>query len=258
MERFLLRLKHIRDQLASAGVPISDDDFMITILNGLPLEYDMIKTVLIARDSLISLKDFCAQLLAANRLQSSDSHSPCSVYVFYLFSWSGVAPSWFFFYSFCLWTWSIFTDSVSKFHFSWWSQVRFGDSSSKFYVVPKCQICGKRGHTAANCYHRHGYHNSKISGSIIACQMCGKKGHGALDCFHRSNYVYQGQAPPSTISAMTAHSSYMPTHAYAPMTTHSRQEMADHVWIADIGASHHMVADVSTLHDLPLLIPLIK
>ncbi|KAI5349251.1 hypothetical protein L3X38_002138 [Prunus dulcis] len=247
MERFLLRLKHIRDQLASAGVPISDDDFMITILNGLPLEYDMIKTVLIARDSLITLKDFCAQLLAAEQTPKLGfALTMLCICLLPLLM------------RFCLWTWSIFTDSVSKFHFSWWSQVRFGDSSSKFYVVPKCQICGKRGHTAANCYHRHGYHNSKISGSIIACQMCGKKGHGALDCFHRSNYVYQGQAPPSTISAMTAHSSYMPTHAYAPMTTHSRQEMADHVWIADIGASHHMVADVFTLHDLPPLIPLIK
>lgn len=67
IERFLLWLKHIRDQLASAGVTISDDDFMITVLNGLPSEYDMIKTVLIARDSLISLKDFRAQLLAAEQ-----------------------------------------------------------------------------------------------------------------------------------------------------------------------------------------------
>ncbi|CAL9013250.1 unnamed protein product, partial [Prunus brigantina] len=58
---------HVRDQLAQAGVKVSDDDFMIATLNGLPSEYDMIKTVLIARDSSISLKDFRAQLLAAEQ-----------------------------------------------------------------------------------------------------------------------------------------------------------------------------------------------
>lgn len=67
IERFLLRLKHIRDQLHSAGVKISDDDFVIATLNGLPQEYDIIKNVLIARDTSISLKDFRAQLLVAEQ-----------------------------------------------------------------------------------------------------------------------------------------------------------------------------------------------
>ncbi|KAI5332328.1 hypothetical protein L3X38_022457 [Prunus dulcis] len=62
IERFLLRLKHIRDQLRAAVVLISDDDFVIAALNGLPPEYAIIKTVLIARDSPITLKDFRAQL----------------------------------------------------------------------------------------------------------------------------------------------------------------------------------------------------
>lgn len=62
-EGFLLHLKHVRDQLTQAGVKVSNDDLMIATLNGLPPEYDMIKIVLIARDSSISLKDFKAQLL---------------------------------------------------------------------------------------------------------------------------------------------------------------------------------------------------
>ncbi|CAL9002983.1 unnamed protein product, partial [Prunus brigantina] len=67
IERFLLRLKHIRDQLRAADVRISDDDFVIAALNGLPPEYAIIKTILIARDSPITLKDFRAQLLAAEQ-----------------------------------------------------------------------------------------------------------------------------------------------------------------------------------------------
>ncbi|BBG95177.1 hypothetical protein Prudu_003650 [Prunus dulcis] len=278
IERFLLRLKHICDKLSSAGVPISDDDFMITVLNGLPSEYDMIKTVLIARDSVISLKDFRAQLLATEQTADAWIHTHHALYMSstsspgqvlqHLYSSSpgmGLLPTPSVAY--------MGSHDASGFHnrvygsqsFSGngrgfssgngrgfasgrgrFSQTRHPSSdfhggfsgalASKFSVVPERQICGKRGHTAVNCYHRHGDDSSKLSGSIIACQICGKKGHGALDCFHRSNYVYQGQAPPSTISVMAAHSSYMPTHGYAPMPTPSRQEMADHVWIADSGA----------------------
>ncbi|BFG17195.1 hypothetical protein CerSpe_034690 [Prunus speciosa] len=67
IERFLLRLKHIRDQLHSAGVKISDNNFVIAALNGLLPEYDIIKTVLIAQDTSLSLKDFRAQLLVAEQ-----------------------------------------------------------------------------------------------------------------------------------------------------------------------------------------------
>ncbi|BBN67607.1 transposable element gene [Prunus dulcis] len=88
------------------------------------------------------------------------------------------------------------------------------------------------GHTAANCYFRHDASPSQGSAQVIECQICGKKGHGALDCFHRSNYSYQGLPPSPKLSAMTAQSSYIPNQ----------------VWIADSGASHHMVADVSSLH----------
>ncbi|KAI5351984.1 hypothetical protein L3X38_004875 [Prunus dulcis] len=67
IEKFLLRLKHVRDQLAITRVSMSDDDLMIAALNGLLTKYDMIKTVLVARDTSISLKDFRSQLLATEQ-----------------------------------------------------------------------------------------------------------------------------------------------------------------------------------------------
>ncbi|CAL8153025.1 unnamed protein product [Prunus armeniaca] len=234
---------------------------MIATLNGLPQEYDMIKTVLIARDSPISLKEFRAQLLAAeqttearlvphfgifvNPLSSSyasvkamgSSNSgmgllptPCSLPVAYMGSYdhsvlpsldrnSGSRP--------------VLGRFQSRASPSSFSGNRFGSNSShKSAVVPECQICSKRGHTTANCYFLHEASSSKHGSQVIECQIYGKKGHGALDCFHRSNYVYQGQAPPSNLSAMTTQTSYVP----------------DQVWIADNGASHHMVSDISSLN----------
>ncbi|CAL8082068.1 unnamed protein product [Prunus armeniaca] len=271
IERFLLRLKTVRDQLVQARVKVSDDDFMIATLNGLPQEYDLIKMVLIARDTPISLKDFCAQLLAAEaRLvphsamfvtPSSSSYAsvnamglsnsgmgllptPSSLPVAYMGSYdcsvlpsldrnSGSRPvlgnnggfSRFNdhqhhsfgnsqhggFFGFPNHSGSGRGRFQSKASPSSFSGNRFGSNSyQKSAVVPECQICRKRGHTAANCYFRHEASPSRHGSQVIKCQICGKKGHGALDCFHRSNYVHQGQAPPSNLSAMTAQTSYVP------------------------------------------------
>ncbi|CAL9017564.1 unnamed protein product, partial [Prunus brigantina] len=54
-----------------AGISVSDDDLMLVVLNGLPSEYDMIKIVLLARDTSLSFKDFRNHLLAAE--QAADS-----------------------------------------------------------------------------------------------------------------------------------------------------------------------------------------
>ncbi|XP_020412813.1 uncharacterized protein LOC109947291 [Prunus persica] len=67
VDKFLLRLKHIKDQLAIASVPVSADDLMISVLNGLSSEYDMIKTVFVARETSISFKDFRTQLLTTEQ-----------------------------------------------------------------------------------------------------------------------------------------------------------------------------------------------
>ncbi|CAL2235003.1 unnamed protein product [Prunus armeniaca] len=209
IKRFLLRLKHIRDQLCTTDVLISDDDFVIAALNGLPPEYAIIKTVLIAYDSPITLKDFRTQLLAAEQTAEARIVHHSGLYA--ANSSSSVQPS-----------------SVAS------GQGLLPTPSHPLpHVVPECQICNKRGHTAANCYYRHAP-SSDVPSPVVECQICGKRGHAALDCYHRSNYAFQGQAPPSSLTAMTAQCSYSP----------------EQVWITDTGASHHMVGNASHLHNV--------
>lgn len=43
-----------------------------------------------------------------------------------------------------------------------------------------------------------------LLGGFIICQICGKKGRIALECYHRTNFAYQGTPPPSSLIAMTA------------------------------------------------------
>ncbi|KAM1097340.1 hypothetical protein ACFX15_014265 [Malus domestica] len=63
IDKYLLRLKAIRDQLVSAGERIIDNDVVITALSGLPPKFDIVKTIVLAREISIPLKDFKAQLI---------------------------------------------------------------------------------------------------------------------------------------------------------------------------------------------------
>lgn len=57
----------MKGQLLAAGETISNNDLIFAALAGLPSEYNMFKTVILARESVITLKEFRAQLLSAER-----------------------------------------------------------------------------------------------------------------------------------------------------------------------------------------------
>ena len=79
------KLKSIRDQLIAAGEVVSDNDLIIAALVGLPREYAIIRTFILARESYISLKEFRAQLLNTERdiecMEHTLSTSMAAMYV---------------------------------------------------------------------------------------------------------------------------------------------------------------------------------
>ncbi|XP_050125556.1 uncharacterized protein LOC126602701 [Malus sylvestris] len=58
IEKYLLQLKSLKDQLLAAGETVSDNDLIVAAFAGLPSKYNMIKTVIVARESSITLKEF--------------------------------------------------------------------------------------------------------------------------------------------------------------------------------------------------------
>uniref|UniRef100_A0A2N9IKH6 CCHC-type domain-containing protein n=2 Tax=Fagus sylvatica TaxID=28930 RepID=A0A2N9IKH6_FAGSY len=44
----------------------------------------------------------------------------------------------------------------------------------------------------------------KSENSRPLCQICGKLGHQALDCYHRMDFAYQGRHPPERLAAMAS------------------------------------------------------
>ncbi|XP_048423743.1 uncharacterized protein LOC125469834 [Pyrus x bretschneideri] len=67
VDKYLLRLKVIKDKLVAAGEKVSDNDIVIAALTGLPTDFDMIQIVILARETPITLKEFRAQLLGAEK-----------------------------------------------------------------------------------------------------------------------------------------------------------------------------------------------
>lgn len=68
------------------------------------------------------------------------------------------------------------------------------------HVVPECQICSKRGHTAPN-YWKTSTRPSSM-GQVVECHIFDKRGRRALDCHHQNNFAHQGSTPALSLTAM--------------------------------------------------------
>ena len=75
INKYLLHLKAIKDQLQAVGEKVFDNDLIIAALTGLPSDYDMIRTVIFARESHITLKEFRDQLIGVERNIEARMHS---------------------------------------------------------------------------------------------------------------------------------------------------------------------------------------
>lgn len=75
MDKYFLRLKGITDQLVVGGKKVTENDLVIAALSGLPSEFEMIRTVILAQETPISLIDFRAQLLRVEASIESRVHS---------------------------------------------------------------------------------------------------------------------------------------------------------------------------------------
>lgn len=69
MDKYLLKLKSIRDQLTVAEEFISNNYVIVAALAGLPKEYATIRTVILANETTITMKEFKAILVLKERMR---------------------------------------------------------------------------------------------------------------------------------------------------------------------------------------------
>lgn len=273
---YLQKIKEVRDLLSAASVFFYDDDIVILTLNGLPAEFNTIRSVIKGRETVISLKDLRSQLLAEEVLVDSNPSVP--VFSALMGQTNGFPSK---------------TQSFSDFGGNYVSsnsnpyksfnqnkdRNRFGTNFNPKYGPSKnlnashapgilgtspprpqnygfqvqiCQICGKHNHLASSCRFR----NANVS---QGCQICGKHNHladtcrfrnmsGASGCqvcgnpYHTAETCFQknGTSSMSAMHAATTNGSYS---SFSAPSAPSQQQ----VWLTDSGANHHMTSEMGNL-----------
>ncbi|KAK9906054.1 hypothetical protein M0R45_000098 [Rubus argutus] len=195
IEVYLDKVKVARDALETVGVFLDDEDVVVTVLLGLPFEYNAIKGVIRAQVVPASINDLRTLLKATEiDLESESQSSP-------QFS----SPS-----------------SQKSSHVSVVSQPNyvpipvmpygfgsfpaFGSSfgMTGFYAGQQSNTLGGgnsyvrdgSGNGGGNGYDRFGGHNG---GNALTCQLCGKVGHGAKTCVTLSNFQKNSSSSSNSI-----------------------------------------------------------
>lgn len=197
---YFQKTKEARDLLFAASVFFDDDDIVILTLNGLPGEFNTIRSVIRGRETVISLKDLRSQLLAKETLLENGSNSPVLSALmaqsnglpsknqsFPISGGNHASPNSNAYKSFNNnnkgrnWFTSNFNPMYGN-HKNFHSSPAPGilgtsppRSNNYGFQSQPCQICGKYNHLASTCRFRN-------TNSSQGYQICGKNNHFADTC----------------------------------------------------------------------------
>ncbi|CAN6686914.1 unnamed protein product [Malus baccata var. baccata] len=216
IDKYLLRLKGIKDQLQAAGDKVCDNDLIIIALTGLPFDYDMIRTVILARESPITFKEFRAQLIGAEknietRVQSLvhsmaamyvNGHSPLGVGMnsssssdSYVIGYAPASPS--FGYGFTGSNSQNLSQSSSQGGYQsngngliaghgFSSNSNNGGNQRQRYFGTSSNSYKPKGNEG-NSWQSWSGNTSNRFDAIPECQICSRKGHVAVTCLYRKD-----------------------------------------------------------------------
>ena len=194
---YLESAKTLADQLAAAGKPIDDQDLISFLLGGLQSSYTpfVISFNFASRETDFTFEDFQAEFLGYENLLDVN-HSVHN------------------------------TDGP---HFAFAAN----KSKAPTYVQKKRPpLPPTKMQNAASSNYRSQQTRStppQLPNNRPVCQICGKSGHTAIDCFHRFDYSYQGRFPLQDLAAMVAETNatfdhqvwYMDSGANAHITSYA-------------------------------------
>ena len=237
MTVYLDRVKEIRDKLGSVGVNIDDEDLLHVVLKGLPADYDSFCSAMRTRERVICCEELHVLLTSEEESKKNARHTSSDIPHMAMAATNSQFPA------------PSTNTPLPLFSAPWnrgrggrnsnrgrggrnsFDSNRGGFSSNSQGFPPNP-------HGYSQSYNSPGTFNG--SSQRPQCQICGKTGHLALDCFHRMNFAYQGRQPPAKLAAIA--STNMTNAFNASSSTQSN-------WISDTGATDHFTPDISHIPD---------
>ena len=207
--RICLDIRRVVDALAVVGAPISVEDHIVTILDGLPPDFDPFVSSILSRINPYKVAEIEALLLVQEeRLERHHQLDPLSF------------PA-----TTALSTWTPSNPTNDKANFKFHSN-RGGRGFSRSQNFA-------RGSRFSRSQARGSWTSSKPT-----CQVCGKYGHAALQCWQW--YDHKPNPPPRANFSQYSILDPKPNDA-SLMGIPSATE--DPLWYPDSGATHHVTKD---------------
>jgi hypothetical protein len=233
---YLDRVTAIRDKLGSVGVLIDDEELLHVVLKGLPPEYDAFCSAMRTRERIISCEELHVLLTSEEESKKTAKESSLELPHMAMTA-TGMRMNL-----------PTTNTPLPLFNTSWnrgrggggrnfnnRGRGRNSNGSSRGGYQNTTQGFNQFFSSPTPQNSSNGYSQRPL------CQICGKQGHVALDCFHRMNFAYQGKQPPAKLAAIA--STNMSNAIHAPSTSGST------CWVSDTGATDHFTPDINQIPD---------
>jgi histone deacetylase 1/2 len=193
IEKYLHKVKITRDKLIAAGVRIPDEDLVLLILNGLPEEYNTVRTVIEGRVDSISIQDLRDQLLATETRIEQSQNSLSTMAAMLAQTKLQVNEN------------QNQIQHAAAFYSN--EKRNYSRGSSQQY----CSECQRPGHTVEKCFRLH------------KCTFCDRFGHESKRCFaNPESPDYQGSSLSKNFgnkSNSSSSSSISSKGSYSPLSS---------------------------------------
>uniref|UniRef100_A0A2N9F8N5 Integrase catalytic domain-containing protein n=1 Tax=Fagus sylvatica TaxID=28930 RepID=A0A2N9F8N5_FAGSY len=181
---YLQKIKNSRDKLIAVGTLIDDEDLLHIILKGLPREFGPFCSSIRTRNAPVSFEEIMVLLQTEEQslAESFDSGKDLNSMAIIEVEAEIIITE-------------EEVDSAPTSHSNASTQGNTQFSNN--------QYPSSNAFTQGNAQFSQNF-QGKSENSRPLCQICGKLGHQALDCYHRMDFAYQGRHPPARLAAMAS------------------------------------------------------
>jgi hypothetical protein len=217
---WIAHLETIKSRLKNAGTTISDEDFLIKILSSLPEEYT-------------TVADLLHKDLSDNKLDLAHLKAELDAKYKRFMKMRPAQP----------------TEQALVAH------------NTKRQFKGRCHTCGRYGHKSAECKERKNNtdESNKQGGSTNSttdtfkgyCNYCGNKGHKEVVCRIKARAEANRGKRNENVSSSKSERGEVALTAYAlHATEESSKGQQTQLWLADTGASAHMIGNPDGMYNL--------